>query len=115
MLTWEPRHGVGLAFKVGYNIDQGGSELYISDRQPDGTVRRAELCWYEVDLGNPRQASLLCRDQEGGDPMQHLFNALWGAGFRPPTPMKQDAIIEAKDSHLADLRKLLFNMQGVPE
>jgi hypothetical protein len=115
MITWEPQRGIGLAFLVGYNMDAGGPELRIANRQPDGSFHRAEINWVEVKMGEQTRPTLQCYDHEESDDLQALFNALWKVGYRPKQAMKQDAVIEAKDSHLADLRKLLFNMQGVPD
>jgi hypothetical protein len=41
------------------------------------------------------------------DEMQHLFNALWDAGFRPPERARQDDIVSAKNDHLEDLRMVI--------
>jgi len=49
------------------------------------------------------------------DQMQHMFNSLWSAGFRPPERALKDDIVGAKNAHLDDLRNVnekLFNLLG---
>jgi hypothetical protein len=50
-----------------------------------------------------------------GDNLQYLFNALWEFGLRPPERARKDDILSAKDDHLDDLRKILFNQFSITE
>ena len=44
-----------------------------------------------------------------GDEAQGLMDTLWQSGLRPSTKEPVTGIIEAKDEHIKDLRKVAFN------
>jgi hypothetical protein len=66
-----------------------------------------------VHMGEEFEPTL--RVSDGGDDLQHLFNALWEFGFRPPERARKDDILSAKDDHLDDMRKILFNQLSITE
>lgn len=105
----------GFRFYTEYCIERQGMGLYVMRRDPANRVETTQLAKIEweplSEYGTYHSPTLVC-DPES---MQHLFNSMWERGFRPTGPVKQDAIIEAKDEHLQDLRKLLFTTLGVKE
>lgn len=49
----------------------------------------------------------------GTSTMQGLMDSLWANGLRPTQMKSSNELIEAKDTHIADLRKLLFKKEGI--
>lgn len=109
MNLWHPMRGDGITFRVDYNIEWQATDLYIANRRPNGLSQIAlPIEWVEHNPGDMFQPALRLRDCEGPNSMQHLFNALWDAGFRPPKEViNVDAVVKAKDDNLADLRRIL--------
>ena len=104
----------GFRFYTEYSLHCQGMATYIMRRDPENrmeTTQIARLEWKDADPNYRADPTLICQPET----MQHLFNAMWELGFRPTGPQKPDAIIEAKDAHLSDLRKLLFTSFGVKE
>ena len=79
------------------------------------TTLRAQITWVTQESGNIVPPTISFSDREGANPMQDLLNALWDAGYRPSTKriVDNDAIIDAKDENLGDLRIILFNQLGI--
>jgi len=103
----------GFRFFVEYDICRQGVALYVARRNPHNLVEHTQLAnlqWEDHDDGSIFAAPTLVCDPES---MQHLFNALWERGFRPSSPLRQDAIIEAKDAHIEDLRTIIFSQLKV--
>jgi hypothetical protein len=114
-MLWYPQtHQPGMAFHLMYCIEWQAEELRIMMRERDGSVKMADpLTFRDHTPGEHNPPAIRMDDRESGRGFQSLFDALWFAGYRPAQPLRQDAIIEAKDSHLADLRKVLFSTLGV--
>jgi hypothetical protein len=102
----------GFRFFAEYDICQQGMALYIARREPRNLIEThqvAHLEWTTPDCGARYSPTLLCAPES----MQCLFNALWERGFRPSSPLRPDAIVEAKDAHIEDLRTIIFSQLGV--
>ena len=102
----------GFRFFMEYDPCLQGMSLYLYRREPYKlceTTQVARLDWYEPEAGSRYSPTLLC-DPES---MQCLFNALWERGYRPSGNVRPEAIVEAKDAHIEDLRKILFTMLEV--
>lgn len=101
----------GLAFLTTYNIEWQSTDLYIIKRTHDEKtlvgqpIEFVEKPPYER-LGAP---TLRCDDHEGPNQLQHLFNSLWDAGYRPSKERSVDIepVVQAKDENLSDLRKII--------
>ena len=92
-------------------------ELRILEDQAGepNTTLRAQITWVTVDSANSIPPTLSFNDGENVNPMQDLLNALWDAGYRPSKErvVDNDAIIDAKDKNLGDLRIILFSQLGI--
>ena len=112
----------GLVFMAEYSVHQQATLLWIARNKFEGGqyvgVERAQLVWEDSDGSRMPEPTIVCRDRDtrGDDlPMQHLFNCLWGLGFRPPGSAPTENLVATKDAHLADLRKILFNQLGIKQ
>lgn len=102
----------GYRFFSVYDVSRAGVSIYISRRDPHKLVEHtqiAKLEWEDHEWNEPVAPSFCCDP----DSMQHLFNSLWELGFRPPSTVRPDAIIEAKDAHIEDLRTIIFSQLKV--
>ena len=111
MNFWHPRSRQnGFGFLTTYNIEWQSTDLYITHRIGDVVAVGQPIEFAVKDpcerLGPP---TLRCRDEEGPHQLQHLFNSLWEAGFRPPADCSVDIepIVQAKNENLTDLRKII--------
>jgi hypothetical protein len=112
----EPNY-TGLIFAAEYSLSAQATQVFIARRklvggEPVG-MERAKLEWEDSDPRNMPEPTIVCRDTEDGNQLQHLFNSLWQLGFRPPKHDPSGEVIQAKDQNLDDLRKILFNQLGV--
>jgi len=64
------------------------------------------IAWQAKEIGDRPKPLLRIRDMEV-NPFQGLLDALWSAGFRPSGEVRPDALIQTKNEHLADLRKIV--------
>jgi len=116
-MFWHPDKlpgNAGLQFHVHYDVSCQSQDLRIMKTENHerfvGVVQ-----WEPREEGKFFEPTLRCRDLgPHGDSMQHLFNALWEAGFRPPKAMNNDEVIAvkneviaAKDENLNDLRSII--------
>lgn len=88
----------------------------LEDRAGEpNTTLRAQITWVTQESGDSIPPTLSFNDGENVNPMQDLLNALWDAGYRPSKEraVDNDAIINAKDENLDDLRTILFNQLGI--
>jgi hypothetical protein len=109
----------GPRFLVNYDIAYQAEELRIS-KLIDGEMCHGVLTFEKHNPRDMTQPTMRFPDGENDRPLQHLFDALWNAGFRPPKVgnaseiiQVKDDLIEGKDSHLHDLRRLLFKTVGI--
>jgi hypothetical protein len=108
---WHPmRRECGLAFHLDSNFSNRSADLRIA-KLSCGKSYMGKLEFVETTPGSESPPTLQVRDS--GDDLQHLFDALWEFGFRPPERARKDDILSAKDDHLDDLRKVLFHSLGV--
>jgi hypothetical protein len=112
----EPNYS-GLIFMAEYSMCSQANHLFIARRKFEGGqqvgTERAKLVWEDLDPLNTPEPTIVCRDGEGKNPFQHLFDSLWQLGFRPPKHDPSGEVIQAKNQNLDDLRKLLFHQLGV--
>lgn len=117
MNTWHPKNcgfGREYRFHVCYNLSTQSYELRVVEDIPGGNSMRAELRWVEVDPRSRIPPTLELHDRDNQEPLQDLFNALWAAGIRPPKEeINVDAVVQAKDENLDDLRALLYHQLGI--
>lgn len=120
-MFWFPTgFSTGHHFLVHYNIDCQATELYCYKteyRNGDQNVYPT-VTWGPKEDGSRATPLLRLHDREevcppGGNPMQNLFDALWACGLRPKMEWKPSDIVNAKEAHIEDLRKLLFKQNGV--
>jgi hypothetical protein len=93
---------------VHYDFDRQGTAIHIARRKPGQLAEETQIVsveWKDVAWGEQHSPALVLQP----DTLQHLFNALWEQGLRPPIQIKQDAITEAHLQHLEDFRKIIFN------
>ena len=112
-MMWHPvfrRDEWGLQFHLDYNFSCQAVDLRIG-KLSCGKFHTGKLEFVEDNPSEASEPTLQVRD--GDDDLQHLFNALWEFGFRPPERARKDDILSAKDDHLDDMRKILFHSLGV--
>lgn len=112
---WHPiRHKgeCGLSFNIDSNFSNQSVDLRIA-KLSCGKTYMGKIEFEELDPRNIPEPTL--RVSHHGDGLQHLFNALWEHGFRPPERARKDDILSAKDDHLDDLRKILFDQLSITE
>ena len=102
----------GLSFHLDNNFSCRTVDLRIA-RTVDGQRRAGKIEFVETTPGDRSEPTLQIGNS--GSDLQHLFNALWEFGFRPPERTRKDDILSAKDDHLDDLRKVLFNQLSITE
>ena len=112
----EPDYG-GLIFAAEYSTCSQANHLFITRRKFEGGrpvgTERAKLVWEDADPRNMPEPTIVCRDGEGKNQFQFLFDSLWQLGFRPPKHDPSGEVVQAKNENLDDLRKILFNQLGV--
>lgn len=97
----------GLKFYCAYRPEFLGFELDGWKHEPDGRVTFIQGVTLETI--DPRQdrrgrhSALVLDDGEA----QSLFEALWGAGFRPRRHEDAAGALQATQTHLADMRRLV--------
>jgi hypothetical protein len=112
-MLWHPtRVEPGLSFHLDSNFTCQTADLRIA-KTCDGQRRVGKIEFVETDPANISEPTL--QIGHSGNDLQHLFNALWEFGFRPPERARKDDILSAKDDHLDDLRKILFNQFSITE
>jgi hypothetical protein len=102
----------GLSFHLDNNFACQTVDLRIA-RTSAGQRRVGKIEFVETTPGSESEPTL--QIGHSGSDLQHLFNALWEFGFRPPERTRKDDILSAKDDHLDDLRKVLFNQLSITE
>jgi hypothetical protein len=109
----------GPKFLVNYDISWQSEELRIA-KLIDGEMCHGVLTFEKHPLGDITPPTMRFPDKPSDRPLQHLFDALWNAGFRPPKVgnaseiiQVKDDLIEGKDVHLHDLRTVLFKTMGI--
>jgi hypothetical protein len=100
----------GLAFHLDTNFYNRSADLRIA-KLSCGKSYMGKLEFVETIPGEESPPTL--QVNSNGDDLQHLFNALWEFGFRPPERARKDDILSAKDDHLDDMRKILFTQMGI--
>ena len=101
-----------LSFHLDNNFNCQTVDLRIT-KTSDGQRRIGKIEFVEINPADRSEPTLQI-DNSGSD-LQYLFNALWEFGFRPPERARKDDILSAKDDHLDDLRKILFNQLSITE
>lgn len=108
-MFWHPNdHYAQSRFRVVYSINAQAVELYAIRREYNKVIV-PQVEWVEAPEDPVRSIEplLRLRDREGENQMQGLFDALWSAGFRPGSPLTQDALTESKNEHIQDLRNII--------
>lgn len=120
MRRWHPDGRVSNngtpSFLIDYNISWQSVDLFIARRNQQGEIEVAkEIEFAPHDPAKVmHQPTLRVSDCEGTHPFQGLFDALWEAGYRPKEEvLNVEPIVKAKDSHLDDLRTILFSQMGI--
>jgi hypothetical protein len=112
-MLWHPTQVEhGLSFHLDNNFACQTVDLRIA-KTCDGQRRVGKIEFVEIDPANITEPTLQLG--HSGSDLQYLFNALWEFGFRPPERTRKDDILSAKDDHLGDLRKILFNQLSITE
>jgi len=98
----------GFAFHIDYDISWDTFDLRIIERRGD-IVSVAQPVIMQVHDPSVRIEPCMRFDvRSHGKPLQHLFEALWAAGYRPPKEeLNLDAVVQAKDENLCDLRTII--------
>lgn len=96
-----PSNHLGFKFHSFYNPCLQIVELYM--RQGDSAPEPIVMARCEENTPIEPLIKLQLVEAQG------LFDALWSAGLRPSTKEPVTGIIEAKDEHIKDLRKVAFN------
>lgn len=100
MNLWQPQNVPmdypGFRFLVNYDISWQAEELRISKRI-DGETCHGVLTFEKHDPGDMMPPTIRFPDEEGIRPLQHLFDALWNAGLRPPKLGSATEVIQVKD------------------
>ena len=112
LFNWHPNNPMigQRSFRLDYSLENQAIELRARYQDHDGTVYVAKPVEWEIhSIGNWPPPLLRVPDREEST-IQSLFNSLWDAGFRPSTVMKQDAVVEAKNENLHDLRKIVTTL-----
>lgn len=99
-----------------YQIDRGGFEFFLTAnfatqdfelraRQHDRIVMPIALCdeWGDGEECPP------CMRLTNTD-MQHLMDEMWSMGIRPTKNEPSTSLVKAKDEHIKDLRRVLFDV-----
>lgn len=81
--------------------------LHLVKRDGNKLLVPKEIEWVEQpeSLVNPN-AAVYSSNRAAA---QKLFDDLYALGFRPSDGKNNDAVIKAKDDHLADLRRIIFD------
>ena len=112
-MLWHPIQAEqGLSFHLDNNFTCHTVDLRIA--RTSGGRRCVGKIEFVKTAADSRSEPTLQIGNSGSD-LQHLFNALWEFGFRPPERARKDDILSAKDDHLDDLRKVLFNQLSITE
>jgi hypothetical protein len=112
-MMWHPvrrRDECGFQFHLDSNFSNQSADLRIG-KLSCGVFHTGKLEFVAGEPGEISEPTL--QVPHHGDELQHLFNALWEFGFRPPERARKDDILSAKDDHLDDMRKILFNQMGI--
>jgi len=110
MNFWHPQTNEPdrLAFHLMYSIERQREELRVMTYDRFGKQYIPIVKWQEKEAGHVSFPCLLSvPDYENPVGFQNLFNALWDAGYRPPQASRQDAVVEAKNENLTDLRNII--------
>lgn len=113
---WHPdprQHFYGFHFNVCYNLGWQGWDLRMTKTEPGAGDKyyEAKLEWVPRGEYETIRPTITFADNQHESPMQALFNALWAAGFRPDRKeLCQDAVLDAKDQNLNDLRSIIDKM-----
>jgi hypothetical protein len=110
MNFWHPSNDMpGYRFHVNYSIEHQAREIRVGYVDYQGKHSYGEpVVFTEREFGSPFPPTLRIRDKDG-DSLQHLFNAMWDAGYRPRKEeiINVDSVVAAKDENLRDLRQIL--------
>lgn len=112
-MMWHPMRGqqeCGFSFHLDSNFGNQSADLRIA-KLSCGQTYMGKLEFVETTPGEMSEPTF--QVHQSGDDLQHLFNALWEFGFRPPERTRKDDILSAKDDHLDDIRKILFDQLGI--
>lgn len=91
----------GYRFYVDFNFGWGDVNLYMM-RQLGPHKEVGEVIWKPAEDGEIPHSTV----HMDADSMQEMFDALYDFGFRPRGTVRPDALVEAKDGHLEDLRQV---------
>ena len=109
----------GFKFHACYNPSMMAYELRVIENIPGGPNKtlRAEVSWVDINEGRSEilPPTFSFGQRKHGNPLQELMDSLWDTGIRPSSDRVIDnsPILDAKDAHLSDLRKIVFHELGV--
>lgn len=100
-------------FQVEYDGYVQGLTLRYVERDHYGNIKVAKpMEMVDHRSGDRSQPFLVLPDGEESL-MQDLMDSLWTCGFRPSKNRHVDEILNSKDQHLDDLRKIAFHSLGI--
>ena len=104
-----------LRWWFGHSPMKPGISLYLTRRDPKTqTTEYAEVVWHERGDGLSFQETVhVDRDELAG--FQELMDQMWGFGLRPSVVRYQEGKIEAVQTHLDDMRAIVFEKLKVPK
>ena len=94
------------------NISNNSIDLYIIREEPMRSGRPAmiatEFILETIQEGEMYNPLVNFTPEEAA----HLMDELWNAGVRPSNGAGSNATLDAKDAHLEDLRRLVFESKS---
>jgi len=95
---------------ISHNLSLAGYQVLIFNKDINtGQQSSGVVTFEEIEAGAYTPPTLfLCKEE-----LQFLMEELWALGIRPENSIDVKNIINAKDSHIDDLRKIAFKGLGV--
>lgn len=95
---------------VSHNISMAGYEVgFLQKSTHTGKRFYGAITFEEMAAGEYKPPAMMLNK----DDLQFLMDELWNLGVRPERDQDVKNIINAKDSHIDDLRKIAFKGLGV--
>jgi len=101
MIQMPDRHGNSFHFE--WDLCSQKYDLFFLSHDDKGERVFVSCAFNQYPTPGTRPPPLVTLEKETA---QKLFNALWAAGLRPAAALQQDAVVEAKEANLVDLRRI---------
>ena len=110
-MFWEPHNDdYGIKWRVDFNYGWGQQELRVIQRRQHDTLVGELVFKQPHELGTEMPPTF--RSPDRVDDLQHLFNALWKAGYRPPEVYNIDNTLVAKDEVIKTKNEVIAAFGG---